>query len=251
VTLRTAPFVKLDVPQHPKGIRIFPRRQLLATAEDYDVIIAPETEQEQYLPHAFRPCDCRVPVVSEIGASYSAVQWLHLFAGACSRSIRPSDVFMVKSKATERFFRSTWSEWSRWMPGIEPPSTAVIPQAIDLSENRKDESARQRVRSQLGISAEVPVALTFSRFNPGTKGDHAALIALWAEVIAQVPDAMLILAGAAGSRGFLEELQVVVRQSGAAGSVILLPSPYELWGDARTALMSAADIFLHLSTGME
>lgn len=58
---------------------------------------APEIETELCLPHAFRPVADWVPVVCEVGVSYSAPQLTHLFLASSTRLLGDTDVLMFKS----------------------------------------------------------------------------------------------------------------------------------------------------------
>jgi hypothetical protein len=65
------------------------------------------------------------------------------------------------------------------------------------------------------------------------------------------PRLKLVLAGARVARSFEDSLQSYVRSLGLANQVVLVPEPFELSPRAGSALMSCADVFLHLSTGVE
>jgi glycosyltransferase involved in cell wall biosynthesis len=249
--LRSYSTVRLTLPQGGVPVTVLPRRQLVGAGGDYYAVYAPETEQEHYLPHGLRPLDDAVPVICEIGTSFSADQWTRIFVGAATGAIRPTDVFMVKARATEQLFHALWRDWSAVIGTRPQPQVSVIPQSVDLSSLQRDDSLRCRVRAQLGIRQDACIILAFSRLNAGTKGDHHATVSLWRDVLVDAPDAVLVLAGATGPRDFVEDLRRAARQSASESSVIVLPNPYELWPNARHALMSAADICLHLSTGVE
>jgi hypothetical protein len=50
---------------------------------------------------------------------------------------------------------------------------------------------------------------------------------------------------------FVAELRNTARAAGVSDRVFVLDNPFELMPDARERLMSAADVFLHLTTGIE
>jgi hypothetical protein len=142
---------------------VLPRRQLVGAGGDYYAVYAPETEQEHYLPHGLRPLDDAVPVICEIGTSFSADQWTRIFVGAATGAIRPTDVFMVKARATEQLFHALWRDWSAVIGTRPQPQVSVIPQSVDLSSLQRDDSLRCRVRAQLGIRQDACIIMRRSR----------------------------------------------------------------------------------------
>jgi hypothetical protein len=127
----------------------------------------------------------------------------------------------------------------------------VIPNGVDLVANRRDDRLRAEGRRQLGLGPEEVAFLTFSRLAPGTKGDYRALLFLWKRIVERHPQAVLILSGKGFDKAFLLHLRTAARQAGLGNHVLMAEDPYEVWPDARERMMSAADVFVHLSTGPE
>ena len=50
---------------------------------------------------------------------------------------------------------------------------------------------------------------------------------------------------------YADDLRALSREAGLSQQVQILENPFERWKDARRRLMSAADVFVHLSTGAE
>ena len=205
-------------------------------------------------PFALRPVHDDAPVVCEIDCSHHWYVWQLLFAAAISGKIRPSDGLIFKSKATLRAYRRVWEHWREEF-GVrrEFPRFIMSPQAIAHEVNQHDARLRVETRSKLGIKPGEVVFLTFSRIEPHTKGDGAALILQWADIAKTSVQAVLLIAGKLSGQDhtYLEMLRKLARECGLSDRIIILPDPYTFIPKARTALMSCADVFLHLSTGLE
>jgi glycosyltransferase involved in cell wall biosynthesis len=227
------------------------RAQLLTAHGHYHAIFVPEIETELCLPHAFRPVADWVPVVCEVGVSYSAAQLTHLFLASSTGLLRETDVLMFKSRPTAALFGRFFDHWSQFGVALTRPCTRVISQAIDISDNRRDDELRAATRDELGITETQVVFLVFSRLSRGTKGDHRSLLVAWRDVIATMPECVLILAGANVDARFTMELRTLARELDVDKRVIVLQNPYDLWSDAKARLMSTADVFLHLGVGPE
>lgn len=83
------------------------------------------------------------------------------------------------------------------------------------------------------------------------KGDLEAMVLHWTRVLANVPRALLVLAGVTADRDYVGHLRQLARAVGAANRILVIDNPHELFPDARGSLMSAADVFVHPSTGIE
>ncbi len=233
--------------------RLFQKPFLTITDQRYRAIYVANGEQMSASPHVLRPAHDWAPVVCSIGTAHSAAQWSHLLVGLASGAIRGSDGFIFKSIAARELFREVWTDWAqrlREAPAFPDPVT-VIPNGVDVDANRRSPALRESTRRQLHLRDDEVVFLAYSRLSPGTKGDPLALISRWREVSAAFPEAVLLLSGAAVDRGFLADLRAAARAAGVANRVLIVEDPHELLPDPRSALMSAADVFLHLSTGVE
>ena len=70
-------------------------------------------------------------------------------------------------------------------------------------------------------------------------------------MVERFPQALLAITGAAGDRAFLVELRETARAAGISHRVLVLEDPFEVVAQAQHRLMSAADVFLHPTTGLE
>lgn len=236
----------------PPGVRAFERRELALRKGEYQAIYAVGGDVVAYLPHTLRPIDDWTQVVCEIDMTHHHAQWTNLFMAAVTGQLRPTDGFVFKSNASARAFLSVWQQARAHLgvPFCEPRSLVSL-NPIDLDANRHSEALRADTRRELGLTAGDAVFLAFSRLEPFNKGDPRALIVLWRQLIHMQPNATLVLAGASNDPTFPPELEAAARQAGVSDRVIVLPDPYERWPNARNRLMSAADAFLHLTTGLE
>lgn len=239
----------------PDGVTsdVFDTTDLLYSADQYLVALAPGggTMENRSLYH-LRLDEHPLPIVAEIDCSNSRIQWNNLLLASITGRIRPNDGLIFKSKATARLFREVWDGWDRRFPLQCPlPEALVSPNSVNPDFNKRDEGLRSLVRAQLGIGENLVAFLLFSRIERHTKGDIPSLLVKWAEVLRSQPEAVLILAGLSAESEYLVELHTVIRALRIGHRVIVLPNPYENWKRAKTALMSAADAFIHVSTGLE
>jgi glycosyltransferase involved in cell wall biosynthesis len=233
------------------ALRLCDRSTLPLQSGTYAALYAANGEQLTYLPHVLRPTADWVPVICDIGTSHSTAQWLHFFVAAMTGALRETDGFVFKCAAAEKIFRDVFAGWRARWGSLPFPRSVVIPNGVDPEEHKRDPSLRESTRRELGVAPDDVVFLWFSRLSPGTKGDIRALIGLWRQVLARYPTATLVLAGAVVDRKFVTELQALTRITETANRVVILPNPFEVLRHARTALMSAADVLVHLSTGVE
>jgi hypothetical protein len=225
--------------------------QALATIDRYAAIYVANGEQIVSAPHLLRPADDWAPVVCSVGTAHANGQWANLFLSFASGAIRPTDAFIFKSQAARSLFRQIFEQWSQRFGWRIPTITPVVPNGVDTQRNRRSEDLRAQARRQLGIEPQSVVYLSFSRLDPGIKGDLEALVLNWKRVVASAPRVLLVLAGASADREYVGHLGQLARATGAAGRIVVIDNPRELFPDARASLMSAADVFLHPSTGLE
>ena len=233
--------------------RVFDKTEMPATAERYQVVYVANGEQIGPVPHVLRPHEDWAPVICTVGTAHSALQWQSLLLALASDSVRPTDGFVFKSTAAQSLFREVWEAWKNRLglqPGF-PEGTVVIPNGVDVESNRRSPKLREETRRALRLHPSDVVFLGFSRLSPGTKGDQLALIVRWKEIVERSPSAVLLLAGAQVDRRFTLEQRQLARAAGVADRVVILENPFELLSDARSGLMSAADVFVHLTTGVE
>jgi glycosyltransferase involved in cell wall biosynthesis len=235
----------------PEGVGLQDRTSLRKRPGVYSAIYVSNGEQVKYPPHMLRPDDDAAPVICEIGTAHDPRQWSNFFLAAFSGTLRDTDGFIFKASFAEKLFRQVWDEWRGRISDLPFPTATVIPNGIDLEANRRNDRIRAELRSWLGLRPEHVAFLTFSRLASGTKGDYLALVFLWKRVVERWPNAILVLSGRGFERAFLLHLRVAAREAGVANHVVIADNPYEIWKNARECVMSAADVFLHLSTGVE
>jgi glycosyltransferase involved in cell wall biosynthesis len=242
----------VKLPDRPPA-RAFDKRVLCVTPERYAAIFVANGEQITSTPFVLRPDYDWAPVVCSIGTTHMAQQWASLLVALASDAVRPTDGWIFKSTAARQVFQEAWGAWTeRFGFACAPPAvSAVIPNGVDVERHRPSAETRQAMRRALGIGDERLLYLAFSRLSPGTKGDQLALVVRWREVARRVPNATLLLSGAVVDPWFVEELTRTVREAGVAGSVIVQPNPAQQFDDAGHRVMCAADVFVHLSTGVE
>jgi glycosyltransferase involved in cell wall biosynthesis len=247
----TAGHGELDLPSAPP-VRVLDKPLLAVTRERYRYIFVANGEQILCAPHILRPASDAAPVICSIGTAHAPGQWSNLLVSLASGAIRPSDGFIFKSQRSCSLFQHVWEQWSDRLTGMPAfPATAVVPNGVDTDGNQRDDQIRNETRSELGLSTDDVLFLFFSRLGPATKGDLEALIVRFSEVTSRSPNARLLLAGAMVEARYVEDLRALAREAGLSQQVQILGNPFDKWKDARRRLMSAADVFVHLSTGVE
>lgn len=236
----------------PDGVVVQTRvLSALSTSSDrYQVIYAAHGEQQYYAPHVLRPRADWAPVVYEVGTTHHVAQWLHLLVGAATGAVRVTDGVVFASMASQLVHHQAWASWAELF-GCAVPRSTVILNAIDSAAHRRDDLLRAATRRQLGVADDAVVFLVFGRLSAYTKGDQPSLVALWREITAHAPTAVLVLAGATDDAAHVDGLRRMARNLGVGDRVIVADNPYATMPTARTALMSAADVLMHLSTGIE
>jgi glycosyltransferase involved in cell wall biosynthesis len=240
----------LVLPANPPT-QVFDKPSLSTTRQLYTAVYVANGEQLGSAPHVLRPQHDWVPIVCSVGTTHMAGQWMYLLMGLASGAVRAQDGFIFKSSAARRVFGEVWADWNqRFELGLPPPeATTVIVNGADTNTNQRNQADRAETRRQFHLHNSDVVYLAFSRLGPGTKGDQLALLARWKDVVARLPRAVLLLAGAAIDRTFIAELRNAARVAGVADRVVVIDNPFEI--SSRHHLMSAADVFVHLSTGVE
>jgi glycosyltransferase involved in cell wall biosynthesis len=239
----------------PEGLpaRAFELKELVFCLGQYDAIYAPGTAWLECVPYALRPIGDLCPIIGEIDCSHHKGTWQYLLHPGLCGMIRSSDGLIFKSEATRRVHQRVWNHWRETLGFSVPfPNSIVIANPIEADKNAQDPAIRRRTRSLLGLRDDQVVFLTFNRIEPFTKGDAFSLLVAWSEIVRTHPAAVLLMCGAqSGDRLYVESLRTLAREMGVANHFVLLENPFELFQMARNALMSAADVFLHLSTGVE
>lgn len=234
-----------------EGVRMRAVRELPEAREPYAAIYVAHGDQLGYVPHVLRPRADWAPVICDVGTAHHLDQWVHLFVAAATGAVRPTDGFVFACHAARRLHEQVWGDWHARLGSAPMPLATVIENAVDPAAHARDRELGERTRTALGLSPTDVMVLSFGRLSASTKGDQLAAVAVWREVVRHAPHAVLVLAGAAEDFEHVERLRRQAREAGVADRVIVVENPYELWPRARTALMSAADALVHLSTGLE
>jgi glycosyltransferase involved in cell wall biosynthesis len=205
--------------------------------------------------HALRPINDYAPIISDVGTSHFDSQWQNYFIARTSHLLRPTDGIIFKSSRTQALFKTIWNDWNQMYTAIPFPESTVIMNGIDATENQRDDILRNETRNFLGLKQTDVVFLAFSRLAPSTKIDYEALIVLWKKIVNEYPNAILLLTGSIVTHpnhmDFPYQLRTLSRELGIANNVIVVGNPYDIWPNAKTNLMSAADVFIHTTKGIE
>ncbi|HEY8159893.1 MAG TPA: glycosyltransferase family 4 protein [Methylobacter sp.] len=196
------------------------------------------------------------PIICEVGTTHHPNLWRNLLYAGLSGTIRSTDGFIFKSERTRLIFKSIWMDCAeRFNQWPEFPYNTVIPNAVDADSNRRDIILRNQIRTELFINDNDLLFLAFSRLAPVSKLDFSTLIRIWKKIVNTHKNAFLVISGALISSPdytqYPDILREIARDAGVAQNVIVLPNPYERWRDAKNALMSAADVFIHTTRGVE
>jgi glycosyltransferase involved in cell wall biosynthesis len=260
--VRTSPFAELDLfsGHEPRWLAAlagsklstFDPRLLARRDGRYQAIYVSNGYQIDAVPHLLRPAADWAPVICQVGTAHHTEQWKNFLVGRVTGALRPHDGLIFKSDSARAAFARTWERWSDALSSdAEMPRHVVIPNGVDTRSNQRNAELRAQVRGQLGTRDEDVLFLAFSRLSPGTKGDLLALISLWSKVCQEASNAILVLAGATVDASFVSSMRVVSRLERASDNILILENPSALWPDARGSLMSAADAFIHVSTGLQ
>jgi glycosyltransferase involved in cell wall biosynthesis len=243
---------ELVLPRNPP-VAVFDRLLLRASREKYGAVYVNNGEQILSAPHVLRPKDDWVPIICSIGTAQANGQWTELLVSLASGAFRPTDGLIFKSKTAEKLFRHTFTDWSQRLgfAGSFPTETTIVGNGVDVEANKRSDALTAEARARMRLDPKDIVFLAFSRLSPATKGDFQALVVRWKQVLARLPRAVLLLSGSVVDRAFVADLRQLIRATGVGDRVLVVDNPFEVHGNARNRLMSAADVFLHLSTGME
>lgn len=137
---------------------------------------------------------------------------------------------LIKRYATDLF--ACGEEAGRWMFGTD--DFKVIRNCIDVDAYAFDRVVREDARRELGISADAPVVGHVGRFD--AVKNHSFLLDVFAELLKEMPNAVLLLAGDGSLR---PEMEDKARKLGIGGSVKFLGIRSDV-----PRLMQAMDCFV-------
>ena len=120
---------------------------------------------------------------------------------------------------------------------VETGKVKFIHNGVDLNVYKYDEENRRKVRSEFGITDEQLVVGHIGRFNQ--QKNHKFLIEVFAEVLKQKPDALLMLVGDGEKKS---EIKEQIKSLGIEESVIFTGIRSDV-----PALLSAMDVFVFTS----
>ncbi|MFV9504451.1 MAG: glycosyltransferase [Oscillochloridaceae bacterium umkhey_bin13] len=119
--------------------------------------------------------------------------------------------------------------------GARAATSQVIPYGVDLDQFRPDPSAREAVRTELGLAPEAPLVLGLGRLV--TKKGFGVLLDAWPAVRAACPNATLVIGGYGDLRSTLEQQAATLD----LGSSVRFTGQLERSRAAR--FVAAADVF--------
>jgi len=118
--------------------------------------------------------------------------------------------------------------------GIPAERIEVIYNGVRLEQFAVDRDARERVRRELAIAADAPVAIQIARLDPIK--DHSTALRAARRLREQLPDFQLLIVGDGPERGAIEAL---IGELDLGGCVRMLGQRSDI-----RELLSAADVFL-------
>jgi glycosyltransferase involved in cell wall biosynthesis len=95
--------------------------------------------------------------------------------------------------------------------GLDPDRVAAIPHGVDLAQRQRTSAEELRRRHRLDGPVVLYPAITYPHKN------HVTLVEAFADVVAELPDAVLVLTGGAGEAE--ADVQAVVARRGIGASV--------------------------------
>lgn len=171
--------------------------------------------------------------------------------------LRNSDLSQDKSTRSTLLVVKLCAWISHWLPariltcssrsrhihaaiGYQADKIHVVPNGFDLERFRPDAAARQRLRVELGLSAEVPLVGLIARYDP--QKNHAGFLHAASHVRLHRPDVHFVLAGA-GVDTSNKPLQQMIAEQGLQTQMHLLGRR-----DDVPQLMAALDTLVCAST---
>lgn len=178
-----------------------------------------------------------VPLVNSlVSTSYARVRVERLGASPVKRGlVRAVDRLTIPRVTHVHALTQAVSDEARTRLGVPDDRITVIPRgrASEALGDRTDER-RRAVREGLGLDELVPLVVNVGRQEP-PKG-QADLVRAFARLRTQHPDAVLLIAGRAGSAS--EELRSAIREMGVGDEVRLLGYRTDV-----ADLVAASDLF--------
>lgn len=107
---------------------------------------------------------------------------------------------------------------AKWMYGnwrLKHGKVKIIPNAIDTASFEYDADARRQLRMEFGIAEDTFVVGHVGRFKH--QKNHPYLLEVFRDLLAEKPDAMLLLVGEGGK---MDEIRNMVEAMGISGNVI-------------------------------
>lgn len=117
---------------------------------------------------------------------------------------------------------------------LQEGRTSTVYNGIEMPESTPPPGA---FRDELGLAADVPLALSVGRFHE--QKDQATLLRAWARVVAARPDAVLALVGSGPLEGPLRELAFALDLAGSLGFVTPRPDLAPAYVDCDVFVLSS------------
>lgn len=150
--------------------------------------------------------------------------------------IRNSNLDQDKTKLSTRAVVSLCASLSKWVPsrilscsekalqvhvalGYAAEKMLVVPNGFDLARFKRDDEARKRVRTELGVEVAAPLVGLIGRFDP--QKNHAGFFEVAGALHRDLPQVHFVLAGQGIDMGNAALLQAITRAGVLANTHLL------------------------------
>lgn len=202
----------------------------------YDVV------KQNHYTHILKLCDTPIGIYDLLAAKMGGAKVL------CVRSCNAGSSTSKLGAMVNDFLRAFFNymadvklapsrlaaEFTFGKAEVETGKVNFIHNGVDLNVYKYDEENRRKVRSEFGITDEQLVVGHIGRFNQ--QKNHKFLIEVFAEVLKQKPDALLMLVGDGEKKS---EIKEQIKSLGIEESVIFTGIRSDV-----PALLSAMDVFV-------
>jgi len=221
----------------PSG-RVRQLRSLRSQISEYSPDLVHATLYQSSIAARIASTGLRVPLINSlVNTSYSRIR---VERGTISRArlVRSLYVDRFTARRVDRFHAISETVKTEAVEElrVSPDRITVVPRGRSREQLGLPSAERRRAnRRLLGISDGAKVLLNVGRQD--RQKDHAGLIRAFAMVLADEPDALLLIAGRPGNAS--GDIQEVLEQTGVSDSVRLLGHRTDV-----PDLLAAADVFV-------
>ncbi len=132
-----------------------------------------------------------------------------------------------------------YSEYEKARQALDPKRVHFLPNGVNPEHFQSPD--REPFRARLNLPENAFLFGCISRIDP--QKNQLGLVQAFARVAPELPHAYLILSGPVTSHAYLEQVQQVIKDSGAAQRILLEP-PVEPESSDHAALFAALDCFV-------